>query len=95
MLPILAQADHFAADADDLLLAGGEVVREIAVVLSLIGSRHQHVDVLADDFRRRVAEELFAGGIDGLDDARSSIVMIASTAAANTARVRASLSSKA
>ena len=38
----------FAADADDLLLAGREVMVEIPVVALAIGARHQHVHVAAE-----------------------------------------------
>ncbi len=42
-----ALADDDAADADDAPLAGAHVAIEIAVVLSAIWRRHQHLDVLA------------------------------------------------
>ena len=66
---ILALADHDAADADDPLLAGREIAPDIAVMLRAIRVRHQHLDVLADDFawfvtelpNRRGAERLGRG----------------------------------
>ena len=54
---VLLEAGHFAADADDLLLAGREIVTQVAVVLLAIGTWHQHVDVATDDFADRVAEQ--------------------------------------
>src|SRR3546814_5860979 len=45
---VLAAATHLAADADDALLAGLQVMLQIAVMLAVIRLRHQHGDVAAD-----------------------------------------------
>ncbi len=45
---ILAQALHLTSDADDLSFAGGTIVGQVAVMLLMIGRRHQGADVLAD-----------------------------------------------
>ena len=64
---VLAQADDLAADADDLLLAGGQVVVQVAVVLVPVGLGHEHLDVLADDLGGRVAEEPLGRRVHRLD----------------------------
>ena len=42
------------------------IVLKISIVLLLVGSGHQHLDVLADDFMGFIAEQTQAGGIAGL-----------------------------
>ena len=64
---VLAQAGHFAADADDLAPAGGEIFGEVGVVLAAVGLRHQHVDVAADQLVSGISEHFLGRGIDGLD----------------------------
>src|SRR5262249_29578444 len=61
---VLAAADDFAADADDLGLAGVEVAFDVAVVLAPIGFGHQHLDVLADDLVGGIPEQLLARRIE-------------------------------
>ena len=58
--PVLAQARDLAPDADDLLHAGREIAREVGVVLFVIGRRHQHVDVPADNLPLAVSEQPFS-----------------------------------
>src|SRR5262249_47778572 len=42
---VLAAADDFAADADDLTVAGAPVILQVSVVLAVEGSGHQYFDV--------------------------------------------------
>ena len=56
---VLALADDHAADANDPPLSGPQVAFKIAVMIFAIRRRHQHLDVLADDFRGAVAEQPF------------------------------------
>ena len=56
----------FPPDADDSAVTRFMVVAEIRVMLLLIGRRHQHLDVLTDDFVESIAEQTQAGGIAGL-----------------------------
>jgi hypothetical protein len=66
---VAAAPGHFAADADNLLHAGGVVARQVRVVLLAIRRRHQHGDVLSDDIAFRVAEQPLGRGIERLDAA--------------------------
>ncbi len=67
LLAVFTQARHFAADADDFLLAGGEVAGNVAIMLFAIGSGHQHVHVPADGLGRGIAENPFGGVVERLD----------------------------
>ena len=69
--PSLRSAKHFAADADDLALAGLEKIADIAVVLDAIRRRHQHLDVLPDHFVGAIFEQLLAGRIEHQDRSRA------------------------
>jgi len=64
---ILAPADNLAADADDLSLMGIVVVGQIAVMLFMVGCRHQQLDIAAGDLRGRIYEQSFARLIVNLD----------------------------
>ena len=75
---VLALADHDAADADDAPLAGRQVAREIAVVALAVGRRHQHLDVLADHLRRRIAEQPLGGALKDWMIPCSSMTIMAS-----------------
>ena len=66
---VLAAPGHLAADADDLLDAGREIAREVAVVLLVIRRRHQHVDVAPEHFGLAVAEQPLGGRIERFDAA--------------------------
>ena len=48
---VLALAGHHPVDADDALLAGGEIARHVAVMLLAIGRGISELDVLADHRR--------------------------------------------
>ena len=66
---ILALTGDDAVDADDALLAGGEVARDIAVMLLAKRTRHQHAHIAADDRVLAIAEQALGGGAEGLHDA--------------------------
>ena len=66
---ILSPSDDLAADADDPLLASGQIASEIAVVFIPIRRRHEHLHVMTDRFVFRKAEQLLRGGIDRLNNA--------------------------
>ena len=65
---VLAPATHFSANADDLLDAGSQIVGDVAVVLGLVGLRHEHLDVLADQLRCAVAEQALGRRVCALDE---------------------------
>ncbi len=67
---VAVAGDDGAADADDALLAGGEVAREVAVVLGMVGLGHQQIDVSAEHLFGGVAEHALGGGAEAVDDAR-------------------------
>ena len=54
---VLAAGGHFAADADDLLLAGREVMVKVPVVALAVGARHQHVHVAPEHLADAIAEQ--------------------------------------
>jgi hypothetical protein len=62
---VLAPAEHLAAAADDLRLAGAQVAADVAVVLVAVGLRHQHAHVLPDHLAGRVAEDALGGAVEG------------------------------
>jgi len=64
-----ALADRDAAGADDALLAGAEIAREVAVMILAIGRRHQDRDVAAQNLLRAVAEQPLRSGAEGVDRA--------------------------
>ena len=65
---VLAPADHLAADADDLALAGPQVIGQVGVVPLVIRRGHEHLHVGADHLGRRVAEQAHRGRVDRFDD---------------------------
>ena len=64
---VLAPATHLASNADDLLDAGRLVIAEVAIMLRLVGLRHEHLHIQADQLRRVVAEQAFGRRVDALD----------------------------
>jgi len=66
---VFALADDDAADADDPPLAGRQVALHVSVVAFAIGRGHQHLHVLAQRFRRRIAEKPLRRAREGLHDA--------------------------
>ena len=66
---VLAQSRHFAADADDLLFAGREVVVQVAVVPLAIGTGHQHVDVAPEHLAEAIAEQPLCRRVESLNQA--------------------------
>jgi hypothetical protein len=68
---VLLRRRDLAADADDPLLPGPQIARDVAVMLRMEGRRHQAVDVAADDLRRLIAEHPLGARIEGADQAGS------------------------
>ena len=60
MLTVLAASLNLAAYADDVFLAGRDIVLQITVMFVVIGCRHQHFDAVSDHFRRLIAKETLA-----------------------------------
>src|SRR5690606_9069848 len=54
---VLALADDDTTDADDPFLARFKIAADIAVMSLPVGRRHEHPNVLADDFVRPIAEQ--------------------------------------
>ena len=76
---VFAATDHFPSDANDFGLPALDIVGDVTVVLAAVGLRHQHLDVLADDLLRGVAEYPFGCWIEGRDRAAVVMLMIPST----------------
>ena len=55
--------------ADDLPIAGAQVIPDVAVVLAAVRIRHEDGGILANDFVGRIAEDGLGGRIERLDDA--------------------------
>ena len=66
---VFTLSHHFTPNADDTLHTGAEVILHIDIVAVTIRLRHEHSDVLADDFIKCVAKETLSGCVCGLDDA--------------------------
>ena len=64
---VLAQPDHFAADADDFCIAGAEIVFQITVMGRPVWLRHQNRHVPADGFIGTVEEYPFCRRIEVQD----------------------------
>ena len=64
---VLAPADDLAADADDPLFPGVQVIGEVAVVFVAVGLGHQHLHVLADRPRGGVAEDPLGRRVERFD----------------------------
>ena len=56
-MPSFLQAGHFAADADDLLLAGREIVAQVAVVPLAVGLGISMLTLRPMHFADRIAEQ--------------------------------------
>ena len=69
VLAVAPQRGDGAADADDLPLAGAQVMLDIAVVLRAVRLRHQQADVLAEHVGFAIAEHALGRGVEGLDAA--------------------------
>ena len=63
---VVALADDDAADADDPPLAGAQIAVEVAVMIVAVRLRHQHLDILAHDLRRPIAEQPLRRGAERL-----------------------------
>ena len=64
---ILPLPRHHTAKTDDPTLARSLITLQIAVVPALIGLRHQHTDIDADDLLRTPAEQPLGGLTERLD----------------------------
>lgn len=67
---VLVKADDLPTGADHFRFAGLHVVGEVGVVAVRIRRGHEQADVLADHLDQRVAKELLAGLVKGVDGAR-------------------------
>ena len=61
---VAALANDHTPDPDDPPLSGAQIALEVAVVALAIRRWHQHLDVLADNVRRRMAEQAFGGAAE-------------------------------
>ncbi len=66
---VRAEANDFAANADDLGFAAVEVVGDVAVMFMPIRLRHQHLDVFANDLVGKISEQSFTRRIEHQHDA--------------------------
>ena len=66
---ILALRLHLPANADDALLAGAQVSGQVTVMFLLMRRGHEHLDVAPDHLTGSVAEQLFCGFAEILDNA--------------------------
>ena len=64
--PVLSPRGDLATDPDNLSLAAVAVVREVVVVLTVVGLGHEHLHVLARHFGRGVSKNPFSRRIEGL-----------------------------
>ncbi len=55
---VLALGDDIATDANDLRLAGREVVLEVLVVVDRVLLGHEHLHILADNLRRKSGNKI-------------------------------------
>ena len=67
--PVLAPADHDAADADDALLARLAIAGEVGIVGFPMGRGHEDPHILADELGAGIAEEAFRRRVDRIDGA--------------------------
>ncbi len=58
-----------APDPDDFPVTGFQIIPNVGIVLLAIGRRHQHLDVLPDQFRLVPAEHQLTGVVGRADDA--------------------------
>ena len=66
--PSFRRPRHLPPDADDVRLAGADVMADVLVVAAVVGLGHEHVHVLPDHLGGRVAENPLRRRIEGLDD---------------------------
>ena len=64
---VLVHRDDLASDPDDLPLAPTHIVRDITVVLSPVGRRHQHLHILTYHLLLAVAEHHLGRSVDEPD----------------------------
>jgi hypothetical protein len=66
---IALEPRHLASDADDSLLPGFEIPREIRVVLFVVRRGHQDVHVAAHDFVFPIPKQPLGSRVERLDGA--------------------------
>ena len=66
--PVLPLSNHIPPNADDLFLARSLIVANVVIMLTMVGVRHQNLDIHPDDFVSCVAEDSLGGRIEGLND---------------------------
>ena len=66
---VLVQGLHFPARANDVGVAGGQVVLQVIIVRLAMGRGHQDADVAAQDVCRFPAQQLFGRRVEGHDAA--------------------------
>src|ERR1022692_2327165 len=64
-----AKPDDDPPHADDLRFPRSQVIGNEPVMLTVVWFGHQHLHVLADDLRCRVAKQRLGGFVEGLNDA--------------------------
>src|SRR5207248_641094 len=70
---VFPAANDLAADTDDLLTTGAQVIREISIVLAGIGLGHQDLDVAPDELIGRIAEQPLGRAVDRADRAAIAV----------------------
>ena len=65
---VFAQSDDFTSDTNDLGLAGAQIISDVLIMLAVVRLGLQHVDVLADNFIRCIAENALCRRIKRLYD---------------------------
>src|SRR5262245_20665120 len=66
---ILALADNDAAHADHAPFSGGEIMRQVAIVILTVRCRHQHAHVSPEHLAAGEAEEALRVSVEGLNHA--------------------------
>src|SRR3546814_19794456 len=66
---VLVTCLDLAAGTDDLCLAGGDIVVQVAVMLAVIALGHQYMDIAADHPVGPVTEHALGGAVEGLAEA--------------------------
>ena len=85
----------FTPNANDSLLTRLEIARDIPIVRLPVGRGHEHTDVVSNHCVGGIPKEALGRRVERYDDARSSMVMMPSTAVRSMACWRASLSRRA
>jgi hypothetical protein len=65
---VLASVAHLATHPDDPLDAALQMIGDVVIMLRFVRLRHEHFDILTDQFRGVVAEEVLGRRIYALDE---------------------------